>query len=164
MEFTAIEKNPATITILANTHGSIPDNVIEALRGSDLIVHAGDIGGAGTLDALRALGSVAAVRGNSDRQPPLSDLPEMIVIAAGEIRILVVHNHSRLAWPPEGIHVVVSGLWHQPSTNERDGVLVVSPGSAAPGWAAAPVSIVRLTVGDHGVEPTVVRIDASGGA
>lgn len=159
MELIKVAENPATIAILANTHGPMAQGVFEALQGSDLIVHAGDIGGKATLDILNGLGRVIAVRGNSDRSTPLSDLPEAIAVGVGSTRILVVHNHSRLPWPPQGIGVVISGLWHQPSISEKDGTLLVSPGCAATGWAGIPVSIARLVIAGDGVEPALIMIE-----
>ncbi|MCU0611032.1 MAG: YfcE family phosphodiesterase [Candidatus Eisenbacteria bacterium] len=161
VERIALGKRPATIGALANTHGALPAAVLDALWGCDLVVHAGDIGENATLAALAAEGPLVAVRGNSDRRPPFSELPDAVEITVGATRILAVHNHAALAWSPaeRGFQVVISGLWHQPSVTTREGVMVVSPGSAAPGWPGMPVSIARVRVSDSGVEPTIVRIE-----
>jgi len=156
---------PVTIGVVANTHGVISSGVLDALRGCDLVVHAGDIGHVATLEALRAVGRVVAVRGNSDRVPPLRELPDAVEITAGAVRMLALHNHAALEWSPdaEGFHVIISGLWHQPSVKEQDGMTVVSPGSAAPGWPGMPTSLARIVVTEHGAQTRLVWIESDPG-
>src|SRR5439155_17711394 len=55
------------IGVISDTHGLLRPEALRALRGVDLIVHAGDVGSAEVLDALRAIAPVVAVRGNNDR-------------------------------------------------------------------------------------------------
>ncbi len=54
--------------VISDTHGLLRPEAVAALRGSDLILHAGDIGAPHILDALRRLASVHAIRGNVDIQ------------------------------------------------------------------------------------------------
>jgi putative phosphoesterase len=117
---------------------------LRALEGSDLIVHAGDVGRPEVLDALRAVAPVVAVRGNVDTAPWAADLPE--TAAAGEI--FVLHDVKQLAIDPRaaGFRAVVSGHSHQPGVVERDGVLYINPGSAGPRRFRLPISLARLDV------------------
>lgn len=153
-----LEQDPVLVGFIANTHGTVAPSVVKALGGCDLIVHAGDIGSEAALDALRGAAVVAAIRGNSDRLPPLCDLPEALEIVTHDVVIVVVHNHALMEWPPAPrVRAVVSGLWHQPSVVERDGVLLVSPGcGAACAWA--PASIAKLAVRGACVEPSILRL------
>jgi uncharacterized protein len=61
-----VSKNPTRIGLISDTHGLLRPQALEALRGSDLIIHAGDIGGPQVLETLRTLAPVIAVRGNVD--------------------------------------------------------------------------------------------------
>src|SRR3972149_60043 len=63
------------VGVISDTHGLLRPEVIMELTGSDLIIHAGDIGGPEILDRLRKIASVVAVRGNADRGPWAKTLP-----------------------------------------------------------------------------------------
>lgn len=93
---------------------------LEFLRGSDFIVHAGDIGGPDVLEALRALAPLTAVRGNNDREPWAEGIAQTEVLRAGEVAIYALHDLAELALDPAaaGFGVVVSGHSHRPSIAE----------------------------------------------
>ena len=57
----------ARVGVISDTHGLLRPEATRALRGVDLIVHAGDVGSAEVLERLRAIARVVAVRGNNDR-------------------------------------------------------------------------------------------------
>src|SRR3954467_4757004 len=56
------------VGVISDTHGLLRPQALAALEGSDLIIHAGDIGKREVLDGLAALAPVHAVRGNNDRE------------------------------------------------------------------------------------------------
>ncbi len=159
MERIALEV-PLRIGVVANTHGPAPEVVLRRLVGCDLIVHAGDIGTVATLEALGRIARVVAVRGNSDRLPPLRDLPESVEVVVGGVRIVVVHNHGALPPQDQPADLLVSGLWHHPSITEWHGQRLVSPGSASPAWPEMPVSLALLLVTPQGLESAIVRLEA----
>ena len=60
------------------------EEALTALRGSELIVHAGDVGDPGILPRLRKIAPVVAVRGNVDTEAwARRELPETAVTQAG---------------------------------------------------------------------------------
>jgi putative phosphoesterase len=134
------------VGLISDTHGLLREAALKALAGSDLIIHAGDIGKLEILDALRALAPVVAVRGNIDTEPWTSALPTTAVAQAGAIGIYVLHDLKELDLDPAaaGFRVVVSGHSHKPSRTERGGVLYVNPGSAGPRRFRLPVTVARL--------------------
>jgi Calcineurin-like phosphoesterase superfamily domain len=71
------------VGVISDTHGLLQPEAIVALRGSDLIVHAGDIGRLDVLEQLRDLAPTHAVRGNIDIQPWARKLPDTAVVRAG---------------------------------------------------------------------------------
>ncbi len=73
------------VGVISDTHGLLRLEAVEALRGSDLIVHAGDVGAPEVLDGLRQLAPVTAVRGNVDRAPWTSALPAVDVVDWAEL-------------------------------------------------------------------------------
>src|SRR4029453_8468375 len=122
------------VGLISDTHGLLRDEAVEALRGSDLIVHAGDIGDPAILAALPRLAPVRAVRGNNDRGPWATALPEADLIQIGAISLYVIHDLAELSIDPvaTGCRVVVAGHSHRPAHEIRAGVHFVNPGSAGP--------------------------------
>jgi putative phosphoesterase len=92
------------VGLISDTHGLLREAALKALAGSDLIVHAGDIGKLEILDALRALAPVVAVRGNIDRGPWAAALPTTAIAEAGSIGIYVSTTSRSLTsiQPPQG--------------------------------------------------------------
>lgn len=127
------------------------EEAVHALRGSDLILHAGDVGAPEILDSLRALAPVVAVRGNVDTGPWARALPLTEVILAGSTRVYMLHILQDLDINPEaaGIHIVVSGHSHKPVQEDKSGVLYVNPGSAGPRRFQLPVTVARLDLRDQ---------------
>lgn len=80
------------IGLISDTHGLLRQEALDALTGSDLIIHAGDVGDPEILDRLRTLAPVVAVRGNIDTAEWASALPETAVVQAGDVSIFVVHD------------------------------------------------------------------------
>ena len=136
------------IGLVSDTHDLLRPQVLDFLRGSDHIVHAGDICGEAVLQALAALAPLTAVRGNNDRGAWAARLPEAETVELAGVRLHVVHDLKELALPV-GARVVVSGHSHKPRVEERDGVLYVNPGSAGPRRFRLPISAGELRVA-HG--------------
>jgi putative phosphoesterase len=151
----------ARVGVISDTHGLLRPEAIRALRGVDLIVHAGDVGGVEVLDGLRAIARVVAVRGNNDREAWARALRERETIVVAGIRILVVHdvNDLRAGPPTRGVRVVVAGHSHRPSIDEREGVLFLNPGSAGPRRFTLPVSLAMLTVQNERPRARLVTLD-----
>jgi putative phosphoesterase len=136
------------IGLISDTHGILRSEAIAALRGSDLIIHAGDIGASDILDQLRAIAPVVAVRGNIDKARWASELRKTELIEAGSAIIYVIHDIHDLDLDPAAaeIDIVVSGHSHRPDKNVRSRVLYINPGSAGPRRFKLPVTIARLNL------------------
>jgi putative phosphoesterase len=136
------------IGLISDTHGLLRQEAVEALRGSELIIHAGDVGKPEILEELRKIAPLVAVRGNVDMEPWALALPETAVVEAGAATIYVLHDVNALDLNPaaSGFHIVVSGHSHKPGKTERDGVLYVNPGSAGPRRFQLPITVARLNL------------------
>lgn len=137
------------IGLISDTHGLLREEAVEALRGVELILHAGDVGKPEILETLKTLAPVVAVRGNIDTAPWAKELPETAVVEAGPATFYVLHDVRALDLNPKaaGIHCVVSGHSHQPGSFERDHALFINPGSAGPRRFRLPISLARLDLG-----------------
>ncbi len=142
-------KLPSRIGLISDTHGLLREEALLALRGSELIVHAGDVGEPEILEKLRELAPVVAVRGNVDTGAWASGLPETAVAEGSSASIYVLHDVSTLDLDPAAAEfpIVVSGHSHKPGRREREGVLYINPGSAGPRRFHLPITVARLNLG-----------------
>jgi putative phosphoesterase len=149
-----------TIGLISDTHGLLRPEAVEALKGSDFIIHAGDIGSPQVLADLSQLAPVTAIRGNVDRGAWAYALPDNAVLQAGAAFIFVIHNLADLGLDPAaaGFQAVVSGHSHQPGWREKDGVLFVNPGSAGPRRFKLPISVGRLLVTETGITADLIEL------
>jgi putative phosphoesterase len=148
------------IGVISDTHGLLRPEAIEALRGSEHIIHAGDVGSPEILDKLSAIAPVTAVRGNIDKAVWSRKLPETQVLELGGISIYVLHDLAQLDLNPQaaGFAVVVSGHSHIPQQETCDCVLYFNPGSAGPRRFKLPVSLGRLILEDCGVRGELLHL------
>jgi uncharacterized protein len=144
----AAGKSPQKIGLISDTHGLLREEALQALRGSDLIIHAGDVGDSNILEALRKIAPVVAVRGNADTAEWAKSLPETTVVEAGAVNIYVLHNSNALDLDPTaaGFQIVVSGHSHKPGQTERKGVTYINPGSAGPRRFSLPITVALLNL------------------
>lgn len=146
--------------IISDTHGLLRAELLTALRGVDLILHAGDIGNPEALAGLQALAPVHAVRGNVDGRWSAA-LPETAVVEVGGLLIYLLHDLQRLDIDPAaaGFQAVVSGHTHQPAAFRRAGVLYLNPGSAGPRRFTLPISIALLSIERGKMHPDFLHLD-----
>lgn len=151
------------IGVISDTHGLLRPEAVEALRGSDHIIHAGDVGSPDVLDELSAIACVTAVRGNVDKGKLASKLPETAVLELGGVSIYVLHDQSQLDLKPRaaGFSAVVSGHSHVPKQEMRNGVLYFNPGSAGPRRFKLPVSVGKLVVESGTVRGELLELAVS---
>jgi uncharacterized protein len=150
-----------TIGLISDTHGKLRESAVAALRGSDAIIHAGDVGDPAILAELARLAPVTAIRGNIDRGAWAASLHETAVLQLGDAAIFVIHNLAALEIDPAsaGFHAVISGHSHQPAIRERDGVLYVNPGSAGPRRFTLPIACGRLRVAGGKLTAELVELE-----
>lgn len=150
------------VGLISDTHGLLRPQALDFLRGSDFIIHAGDIGDAQVLNDLFAIAPVTAVRGNNDKGAWADAVPDTAVLRVGQVSVYVLHNLAELSLDPAaaGLQVVVSGHSHRPSVDRRDGVLYVNPGSAGPRRFKLPISAGELEVTGASVRATLRELKA----
>jgi putative phosphoesterase len=148
------------VGVISDTHGLLRPEAIAALKGADLIIHAGDVGTPDVIDALRKLAPTFVVRGNVDQAHWAGALPATADVEVGSLLFHVLHDIAELTLDPAavGYAAVVYGHSHQPSIDVRDGVLFLNPGSAGPRRFKLPVSIARVSVSGGELQPEIVEL------
>jgi putative phosphoesterase len=149
------------IGVISDTHGLLRQEAVEALRGSEYIIHAGDVGDPKILEKLRAIAPVTAVRGNVDRGAWARALPKTEVLEAGGISIYILHILNELDLKPEaaGFSAVIYGHSHVPKMETRNGVLHFNPGSAGPRRFNLPVTVGRLTIKKGRLQAAIIPLE-----
>jgi putative phosphoesterase len=149
-----------TIGVISDTHGVLRIQAREALRGSELILHAGDLGAAEVLRDLQRIAPVVAVRGNVDLEAwaRLLRTAEMAECAGKNFYIL--HRIADLDLQPEaaGVAAVIFGHSHRPAIDWRNGVLYFNPGSAGPRRFSLPVTVGRIEIVDGELRPEIIQL------
>ena len=150
----------SVVGVISDTHGLLRPEATHALRGSDLLIHAGDIGGPEVLVELEAIAPTYAVRGNIDTGGWAGKIPATEVVKVGDLLVYVLHEIDQLDLSPSaaGISVVVFGHSHKPSIESRGGVVYLNPGSAGPRRFHLPVAIARITVEGNIARPEIIEL------
>lgn len=164
------------IGVISDTHGLLREEALEALAGSELILHAGDVGDSAILKRLEQIAPVWAVRGNTDWGELGDRLPETAVVdlshpdgsvstgARGPMAYLL-HQLDHLDLDPSasGFAVVVYGHTHRPAIEVREGVLYLNPGAAGHRRFRLPVTVGRLTVAGGAAKAEIIQLDVAEG-
>ncbi len=148
------------VGVISDTHGLMRPEASAALRGSDLIIHAGDVGNPAVIKKLAGIASPHVVRGNVDRGDWAASLPMTELVEVGERLFYVLHEISQLDLDPAdaGFAAVVFGHSHQPMIETRQGVLFLNPGSAGPRRFKLPVTVARVGVSGPRMRPEIVEL------
>ena len=148
------------IGVISDTHGMLRPEAVELLRGSEHIIHAGDIGSPEIIPALEKIAPVTAIRGNVDTQPWTRRFAETEVVELEGLHLYVIHDANALDLNPRagGFAAVISGHSHQPKQEMKDGVLYFNPGSAGPRRFKLPISVGRLAIVDGKVRAEILEI------
>ncbi len=135
------------IGLISDTHGLLRPEALERLAGSDLIVHAGDVGRKDILDELRGVAPLIVVRGNVDRDPWAARLPESEVVDVDGKKLLVLHDLGTLkAEVVDDVDAVIYGHSHAARIHCEGGVLYINPGSAGPRRFKLSVTLGKLRI------------------
>lgn len=133
---------------------------LQALRGVEHIIHAGDIGTPQVLEELRAIAPITAVRGNVDSEDWAQPFPETAAVEIGGCLFYVLHNLQCLDLVPHaaGVAAVIYGHSHAPWQNSRDGVLYFNPGSAGPRRFHLPVTVGCLQIANNRILGEIIPV------
>ncbi|MCW5621326.1 MAG: metallophosphoesterase family protein [Burkholderiales bacterium] len=149
------------VGLISDTHGLLRPEAEAFLKGSDFIIHAGDIGEPDILQRLGVIAPVTAVRGNNDHGSWAEALGETEFLQVGDLWLYVLHDLAELDIDPRGagVRIVVAGHSHKPLIEERDGVMYVNPGSAGPRRFRLPIAVGELLIQGQQASARTVALD-----
>ena len=149
-----------SVGVISDTHGLLRPEAVAALSGSELILHAGDVGDPAILERLRNIAPTVAVRGNVDTAAWASVLPVTEVVEIGELQIYMLHDLASLDLDAKaaGFAAVISGHTHRPVADVRGGVLYLNPGSAGPRRFSLPIAVARLQIDGATMSHEIVEL------
>jgi len=155
-----MRESEIVVGVISDTHGLLRPEAIRALRGADMIIHAGDVGNPEVIEELRGVAPTFVVRGNIDKEHWAATLPMTAVVEVGNRLFYVLHEISQLDFDPAaaGFAAVVFGHSHVPSIEIREGVLFLNPGSAGPRRFKLPVAIARVRVSGERIDSEIVEL------
>ncbi len=148
------------IGVIADTHGLLRPQAVEALAGSNMILHAGDIGEISVLRALEAVAPVVAVAGNMDNGTLANLLPPSETIRAHDLLVHMRHDLQRLDIDPEaaGVSAVIFGHSHKPVIQQKNGILYLNPGSAGPRRFTLPGTVARIEIRGKTLDAQLIEL------
>jgi putative phosphoesterase len=148
------------IGVISDTHGLLRPEAVELLRGSEHIIHAGDIGSPEIIPELRKIAPVTAIRGNVDTQAWARSFAETEVVELAGMDIYIIHDANALDLNPQaaGFAAVISGHSHQPKQEVKNGVVYFNPGSAGPRRFKLPISVGKLVIEDGNLNGQILEI------
>jgi putative phosphoesterase len=148
------------VGLISDTHGLLRPEAVDALQGSDLIIHAGDVGDLHILDELKSIAPVIAIRGNMDNEGRAYTLKRTEITEICGNTFYVIHDVSKLDLDPSSasIQAVIYGHSHRPAIEKHDGVLYINPGSAGPGRLKLPVTVAMIDIQGKKLSPEIIRL------
>ena len=153
------------IGVISDTHGLLRPEALEALRGSHLILHAGDIGSPDIIPTLEKIAPVTAIRGNIDTGLSWARrFPSTEVVEAAGRSFYLLHNINELDLNPQasGFAAVIFGHSHKPEFYFKHDVLYFNPGSAGPRRFSLPISVGRILIRDGQFHPELITLPITG--
>jgi len=159
------------IGVLSDTHipracPELPAEVLEAFRGADLILHAGDLVEVKVLHDLEKLAKTTAVYGNMDEPAVRRLLGEKEIIKVNGFAIGLIHGYGPTANLmnyvksefKDQVDVIVFGHSHVPVNETKNGILFFNAGSPTDKVFAKYNSYGILTVTNE-IKGEIIKID-----
>ena len=134
------------IDIVSDTHGTLSPELLAALEGADLIVHAGDLTSEMDYEHLKTIAPLHAVLGNNDYYRDYGpEVQRLCTFTYEGLAFAVAHYREDL--PVGSVDVAICGHTHVAKETHLGRCLVINPGSASYPRGQRGPTIARLTVG-----------------
>ncbi|MDE6600989.1 MAG: YfcE family phosphodiesterase [Lachnospiraceae bacterium] len=146
------------IGVLSDTHGKLREEVVEVLKGCDVILHAGDINTQRVMERLQEIAPLCIVRGNADKDWA-EGLPEKLSEEICGLRVFMVHNKKHMPKEMGNYDLAVYGHSHKYEERREGNCLYLNPGSCGPRRFSQPVTMAVVEVEEETGDIRVIRKD-----
>ena len=171
LERARADGSPVCFGVVSDTHlqdgQALPGELVAALDGVGVILHAGDLTSPGVIRQLEQIAPVVAVRGNMDSPALHEELAARLTLEVYGRRIGLMHGSgapgslpARVRQSFDRVDTIVFGHSHGPMKEVIDGVLMFNPGSPTDRRFAPRRTCGILTVAEDGqIEAEIVELD-----
>ena len=155
------------VGVISDTHSYMDPRALKLLHGVERILHAGDIGDDAVVQELGRIAPVTVVKGNVDRQAPVSLYPEELTLELAGHRLYLTHelkpprkeDDPGLDWfRTSGVDVAVYGHSHIAYQRVWGDTLFFNPGAAGKRRFKVVPSVGFLTLTEEGVQGTIAEL------
>lgn len=147
------------IGVISDTHGLLRPEAEKYLEGSNLIIHAGDIGNSAIINKLRKIATIYAIRGNVDKEKWADEFPDTLELEILNKKIFIIHNIKEVNVSNEKIYdIIISGHSHKPLIEKINGILYLNPGSAGKRRFSLPVSIAQIKIIEGKISAEIIEL------
>ncbi len=148
------------IGVISDTHGLLRPEAEKYLEGSDVIIHAGDIGNVEIINRLRKITMVYAIRGNIDKEKWADEFPETLELEIFNKKIFIIHNIKDADIGSEkNYNIIISGHSHKPMIKKANGILYINPGSAGKRRFSLPISIAQIKIIEGNISAEIIELN-----
>ena len=154
--------------VLSDTHSLLlPPKLLEGLKQTDLIVHAGDVCDASVLAVLKKIRPVKAVQGNMDEPALKKKLPLKELFEVEGVKVGVYHGHGpardalsnvKEQFKHDQVDVVIFGHSHQPLNEKVGTVLYFNPGSPNDAVRAPYFSYGKIEIKGGKINAQIIKV------
>lgn len=145
------------VGILSDTHGLLRPEVVDALRGSDVILHAGDINRQDILDDIEEIAPVYVVRGNNDHEWA-EHIPYVVELDLEGIRVCMSHMKRDLPADLSDYDLVITAHTHKYEESVQGKTMFLNPGSCGPRTFHQPITMATAEIADGKISITKIDI------
>jgi len=143
--------------IISDTHNLLRPEVLSAVTGVDVILHAGDISSQNVIDQLQAIAPVKVVRGNADKDWA-EHLPLFLDFEIDGFHIYMTHKKKDLPKDLGEYDLVITGHSHQYSAARQGGTVMLNPGSCGPRRFTQPITFALAETESNEIRITKIDI------
>jgi putative phosphoesterase len=148
------------IGVISDTHGLLRPEAEKCLEGSDVIIHAGDIGNFEIIHNLRMIATIYAVRGNVDKEKWANEFPETLELEILNKKIFIIHNIKEADVNNEmNYDNIISGHSHKPLIEKINGILYLNPGSAGKRRFNLPVTMAQIKIIEGEISAEIIELN-----
>lgn len=149
------------IAVLSDTHNVLRPEVIEIIKGSDAVIHGGDINSQDILDEIKSAmkhnAPLFVVRDNNDKEWA-ENLPVSLNFELCGLKFFLTHNRKDI---PQDVKadIIIFGHSHKYYEENINGQLWLNPGGCGRKRFSLPLTMAIMNVNDNGYSIEKIELE-----